>query len=141
MAIPLGSDNGSDDDLMMEINTTPLIDVMLVLIIMLIITIPAQLHAVNLDMPSAAPSTPKEPVVIRIDINAQSQWLWNGQAVGSREALQAQLNQAAGMQPQPELHIRSHGQARYEATVTVLTAAQRAGLSKVGIVGTEPFSR
>lgn len=140
MAIQLGSDNGGDDDLMMEINTTPLIDVMLVLIIMLIITIPAQLHAVNLDMPAAAPSTPKEPVVIRIDINAQSQWLWNGQTVGSRDALQLQLNQAASMQPQPELHIRSHGQARYEATVTVLTAAQRAGLSRVGIVDNGLFA-
>ncbi len=140
MAIHLGTDSSAEDELMMDINTTPLIDVMLVLIIMLIITIPAQLHAVNLDMPTAAPSAPKEPVVVRIDINAQSQWRWNGQTIDNREDLQVQLTQAAAMQPQPELHIRSHGQARYEATVTVLTAAQRAGLTKVGIVGSEQFA-
>lgn len=140
MAIHLGTDSSAEDELMMDINTTPLIDVMLVLIIMLIITIPAQLHAVNLDMPTAAPSARQQPVVVRIDIDAQSQWRWNGQVLGNRDELQAQLTQAAAMQPQPELHIRSHGQARYEATVTVLTAAQRAGLTQVGIVGSELFA-
>ena len=78
MAMHLGTDPNDEDGLMMDINTTPLIDVMLVLIIMLIITIPAQLHAVNLDMPTATPAAPKDPVVVRIDIDAQSQWRWNG---------------------------------------------------------------
>lgn len=139
MAMNLGTDHSDEDGLMMDINTTPLIDVMLVLIIMLIITIPAQLHAVNLDMPAASNAAPKDPVVVRIDIDAQSQWRWNGKLLGSREALEAELAQAAAQQPQPELHIRSHGQARYEAAVTVLTTAQRLGLNKLGMVGTEQF--
>ncbi len=129
-----------DDELMMDINTTPLIDVMLVLLIMLIITIPAQLHAVNLDMPvtSAAPP-PSPPQVIRIDIDANSEISWNGQALADRVALQAQLAQAALLQPQPELHIRSHPQAKYEAAAAVLAGAQRQGLNKLGILGTEKF--
>lgn len=129
-----------EDELMMEINTTPLIDVMLVLLIMLIITIPPQLHAVNLDMPvaSAAPP-PSPPQIVRIDIDASSVISWNGQALPDRAALQAQLNQAAALQPQPELHIRSHPQAKYEAAAAVLAGAQRQGLNKLGIVGTEKF--
>lgn len=130
-----------EDKLMMDINTTPLIDVMLVLLIMLIITIPPQLHAVNLDMPvaSAAPP-PSPPQVIRIDIDANSVISWNGQALTDRLALQAQLSQAAALQPQPELHIRSHPKAKYEATAAVLAGAQRQGLNKLGILGTETLS-
>lgn len=129
-----------DDELMMDINTTPLIDVMLVLLIMLIITIPPQLHAVNLDMPvaSAAPP-PSPPQVIPIDIDANSVISWNGQALTDRVALLAQLSQAAALQPQPELHIRSHPNAKYEATAAVLAGAQRQGLNKLGILGTERF--
>ena len=140
MAMHLGTDHSDDDGLMMDINTTPLIDVMLVLIIMLIITIPAQLHAVNLDMPSASHAASKEPVVVRIDINAQSQWSWNGKALGNRDELEAQLTLAAAQQPQPQLHIRTHGQARYEAVVTALTTAQRLGLTQLGMVGNEQFA-
>jgi biopolymer transport protein ExbD len=129
-----------EDELMMDINTTPLIDVMLVLLIMLIITIPPQLHAVNLDMPraSAAPP-PTPPQIIRIDIDANSVISWNGQALTDRAALQAQLSQTAALQPQPELHIRSHPKAKYEATAAVLAGAQRQGLNKLGILGTETF--
>jgi biopolymer transport protein ExbD len=140
MAMQLGTDHSDEDGLMMDINTTPLIDVMLVLIIMLIITIPAQLHAVNLDMPKTSPAAPKDPVVVRIDIDAQSQWRWNGKPIDNREALEAQLKQAAAQQPQPQLHIRAHGQARYEAAVTVLTSAQRLGLTQLGMVGNEQFA-
>jgi biopolymer transport protein ExbD len=140
MAMQLGTDHGDEDGLMMDINTTPLIDVMLVLIIMLIITIPAQLHAVNLDMPKTSPAAPKDPVVVRIEIDAQSQWRWNGKPIDSREALEEQLKQAAAQQPQPQLHIRAHGQARYEAAVTVLTSAQRLGLTQLGMVGNEQFA-
>ena len=140
MAMQLGTDHSDEDGLMMDINTTPLIDVMLVLIIMLIITIPAQLHAVNLDMPKTSPAAPKDPVVVRIEIDAQSQWRWNGKPIDSREALEEQLKQAAAQQPQPQLHIRAHGQARYEAAVTVLTSAQRLGLTQLGMVGNEQFA-
>ena len=129
-----------EDELLMDINTTPLIDVMLVLLIMLIITIPPQLHAVNLYMPVASTAPPPNPPqVIRIDIDAKSVISWNGQALADRADLQAQLAQAALLQAQPELHIRSHPQAKYEATAAVLAGAQRQGLNKLGILGTERF--
>ena len=142
MAMNLGSSSGNDEpDVMMDINTTPLIDVMLVLIIMLIITIPAQLHAVNLDMPVATNAAPPvDPVVVRVDIEADASMRWNGQVLADRQALEAKLTEAAALQPQPELHIRSHAQAKYEAAATVLASAQRLGLTKLGIVGSERFA-
>jgi biopolymer transport protein ExbD len=125
---------------MMEINTTPLIDVMLVLLIMLIITIPAQLHSVNLDMPVSTPPANKvAPVVIKIDVDAKSVINWNGKPVSDRADLEAKLLAAAAIQPQPELHIRSHPKAKYEAVVLVMASAQRLGLNKLGIVGSEQF--
>ena len=141
MGMNVGTSASDEPEVIVDMNTTPLIDVMLVLLIMLIITIPPQLHAVNLDMPvaSAAPP-PTPPQVIRIDIDANSVISWNGQALADRLALQAQLSQAAALQPQPELHIRSHPKAKYEATAAVLAGAQRQGLNKLGILGTEKFS-
>ena len=141
MAMNLGTGSTDESEVMMDINTTPLIDVMLVLIIMLIITIPAQLHAVNLDMPVASSAAPPlEPEVIRLDIEADSRLRWNGQLLADRPALEAQLAEAAARQPQPELHIRSHAQAQYAATAAVLASAQRLGLKKLGILGTERFA-
>ncbi|WP_199174417.1 biopolymer transporter ExbD [Limnohabitans sp. G3-2] len=141
MAMNLGTGSGDETEVMMDINTTPLIDVMLVLIIMLIITIPAQLHSVNLDMPVATSAPPKsEPVVVKIDIDAKATVLWNGQPLADRPALQAKLAEASALQPQPELHIRSHAKAPYEVIASVLAGAQRAGLTKLGIVGTEQFA-
>lgn len=141
MAMNLGSGSSGEPEVMMDINTTPLIDVMLVLIIMLIITIPAQLHAVNLDMPAPtnAPA-PLDPVVVRLDIEADARLRWNGQALADRPALEAKLTEAATQQPQPELHIRSHAKAPYAAAANVLASAQRAGLTKLGIVGSERFA-
>jgi len=141
MAMNLGSSHSDESEVMMDINTTPLIDVMLVLIIMLIITIPAQLHSVNLDMPVVTSTPPKtDPVVVKIDIEADASLRWNGQPLADKQALTTRLTQAAAMQPQPELHIRSHAKAKYEATAAVLAGAQRAGLTKLGIVGTERFA-
>ena len=141
MAMNLGTSSSDEPEVMMDINTTPLIDVMLVLIIMLIITIPAQLHAVNLDMPVAVTAEKKQdPVVIRLDIDADASMRWNGQLLSDRQALEARLAEAASLQPQPELHIRSHAKAKYEASVAVLVSAQRLGLTKLGIVGTERFA-
>ena len=141
MAMNLGNGSQDEPEVMMDINTTPLIDVMLVLLIMLIITIPAQLHSVNLDMPVATTTPQKtDPVVIRIDIDADSSMRWNGQALPDRQALTTRLTEAAALQPQPELHIRSHAKAKYEAAVAVLAGAQRAGLTKLGIVGSERFA-
>ena len=141
MAMNLSTGSSDEPEVMMDINTTPLIDVMLVLIIMLIITIPAQLHSVNLDMPVAT-STPQkvDPVVIKIDIEADASLRWNGQALPNRQALEAKLSEAAALQPQPEVHIRSHGKAKYEAAAMVLASAQRSGLTKLGIVGSEKFA-
>ena len=140
MAMNLGSSH-TEPEVMMDINTTPLIDVMLVLLIMLIITIPAQLHSVNLDMPVNTTAPKKtDPVVIRIDVDAQSAVSWNGKAIASRTELAQKLSDAAAMQPQPELHIRSHGKAKYEAVMAVMAHAQRLGLMKLGIVGSEKFA-
>lgn len=141
MAMNLGTGNSDEPEVMMDINTTPLIDVMLVLLIMLIITIPAQLHSVNLDMPMATTTPQKtDPVVIRIDIEADASMRWNGQMLANRQALEAKLSEAAALQPQPELHIRSHAKAKYAAAAAVLAGAQRAGLTKLGIVGSERFA-
>jgi biopolymer transport protein ExbD len=141
MAMNLGTNPINEPEVMMDINTTPLIDVMLVMLIMLIITIPVQLHAVNMDMP--APSVnkpPTPPEVVRIDIAADAVISWNGQALLDRQALQTRLTEAALRQPQPELHNRSHAQAPYGATAAVLAGAQRQGLNKMGILGIERFA-
>ncbi len=141
MGMNVGSSGaGSEPEVMMDINTTPLIDVMLVLLIMLIITIPAQLHSVNMDLPNGAPPTKKvEPVVVKVDVDASGVIFWNGEALDGRNALELRLTEAERMQPQPELHIRAQGKAKYEAVAAVLASAQRIGLKKLGIVGAEQF--
>jgi biopolymer transport protein ExbD len=140
MAMNVGGSSSSEPEVMMDINTTPLIDVMLVLLIMLIITIPAQLHSVNLDMPVNTNAAKKvDPVVIKIDVSAQSVVNWNGKPITSRAELEQKLSEAAVQQPQPELHIRSHAKAKYEAVAGVMASAQRLGLNKLGIVGSEQF--
>ena len=141
MGMNLSSGSGSDEpEVMMEINTTPLIDVMLVLLIMLIITIPAQLHSVNLDMPVAKPPSKKvDPVVIKVDVGADNVINWNGKPIAGRAELEAKLVAAAAIQPQPELHIRSHAKAKYESVVLIMASAQRLGLNKLGVVGSEQF--
>jgi len=140
MAMNVGSSSSDEPEVMMEINTTPLIDVMLVLLIMLIITIPAQLHSVNLDMPVSTPPTKKiVPVVVKIDVDANIVINWNGRPLTGRADLELKLTEAAATQPQPELHIRSHAKAKYEAVALVMASAQRLGLNKLGIVGSEQF--
>jgi biopolymer transport protein ExbD len=113
---------------------------MLVLLIMLIITIPAQLHSVNLDMPVSATPQLKKPNVVRIEVDARSIVNWNGKPLADRAALDALLQQAKAQEPQPELHIKAQGKAKYEAVAGVLASAQRQGLTKIGIVGTEQFA-
>jgi biopolymer transport protein ExbD len=133
---------GDEPDVLLEINTTPLIDVMLVLLIMLIVTIPIQLHAVNLDLPVTAPPPPATPpVVVRIDIDAQGVVLWQGEALSDAAALDARLRDAAVAEPAPELHLRPDRGARYEVVAGVLAATKRHGLTKIGIVGAEQFAR
>jgi biopolymer transport protein ExbD len=130
---------GGEDEPMMDINMTPLIDVMLVLLIMFIITIPVMTHAVKLDMPRAtnAPST-VQPVVINLEIDFDGTVLWNGTPV-DLESLEGYFRREAAIEPQPELHIRPSKRAKYDVVARVLASAQRNGMRKIGFVGNEQF--
>jgi biopolymer transport protein ExbD len=118
---------------MAEINTTPLIDVMLVVLIMLIVTIPARTDAVKLDLPQGTPP-PSPPVVVRLDIAADDTLRWNGAMLPDRTALETALAQAARQDPQPELDLNTDPQSRFAAMAMVLAEAQRVGIMKIGIV-------
>jgi biopolymer transport protein ExbD len=138
MAMSVGS--ASEDDVMVEINTTPLIDVMLVLLIMLIITIPIQTHAVKMNMPvgpSAPP--PKPPEIIRIDVDFDGTVGWNGVVMGSDAELQAKLAGVAAQADQPEVHLRPNKLVTYKHVAHVMAMAQRLGVTKIGLVGNEQF--
>ena len=127
--------NTTDPEVMSEINTTPLIDVMLVLLIMLIITIPVQLHAVNMNLP-APTATPKEPPqVFKLEITAEGSVRWGEELLADHAALEEKLAAASQLNPAPELQIRVSAQAPYRQVATVLAAAQRKGLHRLGIVG------
>ncbi|MEO8675934.1 MAG: biopolymer transporter ExbD [Casimicrobiaceae bacterium] len=139
MSMNVGKTSG-DPEVMIDINTTPLIDVMLVLLVMLIITIPIQLHSVNLNMPTGNPPPPLViPEVVKIDVDSSSAVYWNGEALPSREALEERLAAAATQAVQPELHLRPDKNARYEIVAAVMASSQRLGLTKIGIVGSEQF--
>lgn len=128
------------DEPMMDINTTPLIDVMLVLLIMLIITIPVQLHAVNLNMPIGnPPASEMKPEVLRIDIDAASIVLWDGEPIVEQTELERRMTEQAAKPVQPEVYLRPDRHAQYAAVARVLASAQRIGLTKIGVVGSEQF--
>lgn len=130
--------SGDENEVMVDINTTPLIDVMLVLLIMLIITIPIQTHAIKLDMPrpnATARNEPPQIIEIRIDFDGALEW--NGEMLNGISQLETFLTQAAGEDPQPELHIRPNKLAKYQYVATVMAAAQRIGVTRIGIVGNE----
>ena len=143
MAMNVGPAGGSQDpDVMVEINTTPLIDVMLVLLVMLIITIPIQLHSVNLNMPVGTPPPPTEkPQVITVDVDFDGTVYWDGEIVADKEALEARLRDAAAQAVQPEVHLRPNKLAEYKDVAAVMAAAQRLGVTKLGLVGNEQFVR
>jgi biopolymer transport protein ExbD len=131
-----------EPEVMMEINTTPLIDVMLVLLILLIITIPIQLHSVNLNMPIGNPPPPLEkPVVVTIDVDFDGTIFWDGEIVKDRAALEAKLAEAAAQPVQPEVHLRPNKLAEYKEVAMVMASAQRLGVTKLGLVGNEQFVR
>ena len=131
-----------EPEVLIDINTTPLIDVMLVLLVMLIITIPVQTHAVKLELPqaNAKPAT-VQPQVVEIDIDFDGTILWNGAVVPTRDALQAQLLALAAQPMQPELHIRPDKLTDYKYVAEVLATAQRLGVQKIGIIGYEQFAQ
>ena len=127
---------------MMDINTTPLIDVMLVLLIMFIITIPIQTHAVKLDLPVDSPNDtppPVDPVKNKIVIEPSGTVLWNGTAVNELQ-LRQYLDITTTMTPTPELHIQPHPEARYVSVDQVLAVVKRANVTAMGFVGNEAYA-
>ncbi|THF62734.1 ExbD/TolR family protein [Pseudothauera rhizosphaerae] len=129
-----------EPEVMIDINTTPLIDVMLVLLIMLIVTIPIQLHSVDLNLPQGNPPPPVvEPEVVRINIEGNGVIHWNGEALEGLAALESRLASAAGQATQPELHIRPDRAVPYQRVAAVMAAVQRNGLTRIGLVGAEQF--
>lgn len=140
MNIGNSSSGNGDPEVMVDMNTTPLIDVMLVLLIMLIITIPIQLHSVNMNMPPASNIKPPiEPEIVKIDIDETGRIFWNGAALIDRNELEAKMVQSAAQPIQPEIHLRPNKLAKYEIVAYVMAASQRAGLVKMGILGHEQF--
>jgi biopolymer transport protein ExbD len=144
----VGSSGGDEDgEVMVDINTTPLIDVMLVLLIMFIITIPIQTHAVKMNMPipnNNAPP-PKPPVIIRIDVDFDGTIGWTSPegteviAAGDRNAIESHLRVIASIADQPEVHLRPNKLVTYKHVALIMATAQRLGVTKIGIVGNEQF--
>ena len=141
MAMNVGPGSASGDpEVMIDINTTPLIDVMLVLLVMLIITIPIQLHSVNLNLPTGNPPPPPVlPEIVKIDIDNTGAVYWNGEVVSDRAALEEKMTRASAQAVQPEVHLRPDKAAKYAVVAGVMASAQRLGLTKIGIVGSEQF--
>ena len=140
MAMNVGNTGGSDEpEVMMDINTTPLIDVMLVLLVMLIITIPIQLHSVTLEMPVGAPPTNQvKPEKIQIDIDASGVVYWQGLPVTAQE-LDEKMQAVSQQSSQAEVHIRPNKDARYAVFANVLSSSRRVGLTKIAVIGAEQF--
>ncbi len=135
-------EGSEESEVMAGMNTTPLIDVLLVLLVMLIITIPIQLNAVSMDLPvGPPPGEVAEPVVVRLDISPASQIAWNGEAVPGMAELRARLHAAAQGAEPPEIHVRADPKTPYDTVAAVLTAAQTQGLQKIGVVNLEEISR
>lgn len=131
------SPDTENDDVLSEINMVPLIDVMLVLLIVFIITVPVIKHSVNVDLPQAATQVSSEkPQTIKLSVDAQGQYHWNNTPV-SDEELSTRLAAISQQEPQPELHIRGDKSVRYERVAQAMAAAQRAGVRKLGFI-TEP---
>ena len=141
MAMNIGSGSSlSEPEVMVDINTTPLIDVMLVLLIMLIITIPIQLHSVNLNLPVTNPPPPAVlPEVVEITIDALGAVHWGDEAIQDSKALDAKFAAAANQPVQPELHVRPEKDSPYSSVASVMASAQRNKASKIGIVGNEQY--
>jgi biopolymer transport protein ExbD len=123
---------------MSEINTTPLVDVMLVLLVIFIITAPLLTHSIKLDLPNAqAPASTETPQTITLSIDASGGLFWNDERIDGEEQLSARFAGAAQRRPQPELHLRADRDTRYQRIAEVMSSAQRAGIAKIGFV-TDP---
>ena len=137
MAMSGGSDDGEP---MMEMNVTPLIDVMLVLLIMMILSVPPATHAVNIDLPvpSETPPTDIDPIKNKIVISPDNQILWNGGAINEGQ-LVTNLEATKGLNPEPELQYQPDAQASYDLSVKVLNIIKSSGVTKFGFVGNEQY--
>ena len=140
MSMNLGNVEG-DEEFVSDINTTPLVDVMLVLLIMLIITIPIQTHAVKLNMPVGTPPPDVPPQVVTIEVDFDGTMVWNGDVLRDRADLEDHLRGAAAMAVQPEVHLRPNKLVKYESVAMLMASAQRLGLTKIGLIGNEQFMR
>jgi biopolymer transport protein ExbD len=142
MSMSVGESDGEE---MCDINTTPLIDVMLVLVVMLILTLPVMNHAVKLDMPNpnAPPPPPQQvqPEVIDLEIYSDGTIVWNGNTVPNLKTLEGYFQNEAGKDPQPEIHLRPDRRSAYNVTAQVLAAAQRNHMKRIGFVNVAEFSQ
>lgn len=139
MSMNVGTSSSDEPEVLMDINTTPLIDVMLVLLVMLIITIPIQLHSVNLEMPVGAPPASNiKPEKVQIDIDERSVVYWQGLPVTAQE-LETHMTTLAQATVQPEIHLRPNKAASYAVFANVLSSTKRLGLNKIAVIGSEQF--
>ena len=139
MAMTVGNNrDGDEPEVMIDINTTPLIDVMLVLLVMLIITIPLQTHAVKLDLPVDVPPPTVPPPVANVDVDFDGSVIWNGETLPDRAAVEARLSAAAHEPVPPEIHLRANPLVAYKHVAAVMAAAQRLGVEKIGLVDAAP---
>jgi biopolymer transport protein ExbD len=138
MAMNIGSSGGDEDEVVSTINTTPLVDVMLVLLIIFLITIPVVTQSVNVRLPSET-NLPRQtkPENIEIAVNKDGDVFWNLQLVADNNVLVERLKKVSVLEPQPEVHIRGDQESRYESVGRVVFACQRAGILKISFV-TEP---
>jgi biopolymer transport protein ExbD len=137
---PRRTTSGAPGNVMCDINITPLIDVMLVLLVTLVVSLPIMTHAVKLDLPQAPPSdltTP--PEVIDLDIDFDGTVVWNGQVVAGLQQLESYLHAAAQKEPQPEIHLRADRGVKYDYVAQVLASAQHNHMRKMGFVNTSDF--
>jgi biopolymer transport protein ExbD len=133
---------GPSQEAMCDINTTPLIDVMLVLLVTLIVSLPIMTHAVKLDMPNVTnppPPPDQQPEVINLEIDGDGTVVWNGSPVASLEQLQGYFATETTKDPQPEIHLRPDRRAKYDVVAKVLAAAQRNHMKKIGFVNVAEF--
>jgi len=133
----------SSSEELVDINTTPLIDVMLVLLVMLIITLPIMTHAVKLDMPNLnnPPPPQQQPEIIDLEIDFDGTIIWNGNVVPNMDTLEGYFRDEAKKDPQPEIHLRPDRHVKYDYVAKVLAAAQRNHMVKIGIANTAEFNQ
>ena len=138
MAMTISS--GGDGDPMVDMNTTPLIDVMLVLLIMFIITLPVMTNNTRIDLPTGKPNNPSPSEAINLSIEYDGTMVWNGNVVANVQQLEQYLRSAASQPVQPELHVRPDKRAKYDDVAQVLAIAQRNGIQRIGFAGQEQFA-